>query len=61
MRDWVADVLAERVPNRPEMVRVRNRDDDCFVQITLGRVVAENAPAGLGGIHSWRFCMMRPN
>ena len=49
VRDWVADVLAERVPNRPEMVRVRNRDDDCFVQITLGRVVAENAPAGLGG------------
>lgn len=48
VRDWVADVLSERVPNRPEMVRVRNRDDDCFVQITLGRVMAENAPAGLG-------------
>lgn len=51
INDWVEDVLAERIPSRPEMVQATLREDDCFVQITLGRIAGEGGPTLLGVLH----------
>ncbi len=49
--DWLSDTLDERIPSRPEVVRACLRDDDCFVQITLGRITGEGGPTLLGVLH----------
>lgn len=51
INDWLSDMLEERIPARPEMVRAKLRDDDCFVQITLGRISGEGEPTLLGVLH----------
>ncbi|MBF9036346.1 response regulator [Rhodobacterales bacterium HKCCE2091] len=38
VRDWMQDILEDRLPNRPEVVRALLRADECSVKITLGRV-----------------------
>ncbi len=49
--DWLTDTLQERIPSRPEMVRARLREEDCFLQITLGRITGEGDPTLLGVLH----------
>jgi len=51
INDWLTDMLHERIPSRPEMVRARLRDDECFVQITLGRISGEGEATLLGVLH----------
>jgi len=51
INDWLTDTLEERIPGRPEMVRARLRDDDCFLQITLGRIIGDGDPTLLGVLH----------
>ena len=51
IHDWLSDVLEERIPSRPEMVRAKMREDDCFVQITLGRIAGEGEATLLGVLH----------
>ena len=51
INDWMSDMLEERIPARPEMVRARLREDDCFVQITLGRISGEGEATLLGVLH----------
>lgn len=51
INDWLSDMLEERIPVRPEMVRARLREDECFVQITLGRIAGEGGPTLLGVLH----------
>ncbi len=42
--DWLADGLAGRTVNRPEVARVRRDDRETFVQIVLRRVVEHGRP-----------------
>jgi two-component system, cell cycle sensor histidine kinase and response regulator CckA len=42
--DWLADGLAGRTVNRPEVARVRRDDRETFVQIILRRVVEHGRP-----------------
>ncbi|WP_233491775.1 hybrid sensor histidine kinase/response regulator [Nioella nitratireducens] len=51
INDWLSDTLEERIPSRPEMVRACLRDEECFVQITLGRITGEGGPTLLGVLH----------
>ena len=51
VNDWVMDTLAERIPNRSEVVRVRRKDHDLFVQITLSRIVDAAGPSLLAVLH----------
>ncbi|MFV1876881.1 ATP-binding protein [Nioella sp.] len=51
IHDWLTDMLEERIPSRPEMVRAKMREDDCFVQITLGRIAGEGEATLLGVLH----------
>ncbi|NPD21086.1 hybrid sensor histidine kinase/response regulator [Alterinioella nitratireducens] len=51
INDWLSDTLEERIPARPEMVRARLRDDDCFLQVTLGRITGEGDPTLLAVLH----------
>ncbi len=51
INDWLSDMLEERIPGRPEMVRAKLREDDCFVQITLGRISGEGEATLLGVLH----------
>lgn len=51
VNDWVMDTLAARIPDRSEVVRVRNRDQDVFVQITLSRITDAGGPSLLAVLH----------
>lgn len=51
INDWLTDMLEERIPSRPEMVRARLREEECFVQITLGRIAGEGEATLLGVLH----------
>lgn len=39
--DWIAEALAGRAEGRPEMLRLRSKEQDRFLQVTLGKMVAE--------------------
>lgn len=41
VRDWLSDLAEDRVPNRPEVVRVLRREDDCSVKISMGNFLQE--------------------
>ncbi|MDR0809524.1 MAG: response regulator [Gemmobacter sp.] len=45
--DWLADVMAERVPPGSEVLRLRTAESDTFFQITLRRIVEHGRPAVL--------------
>lgn len=45
--DWLADVLAERIPSGAEVLRLRQEDGDSFYQITLRRTVEHGRPVAL--------------
>ncbi|MBL4917636.1 ATP-binding protein [Szabonella alba] len=45
--DWMGDVLAKRVPCRAEVLRLRRKDEETFVQVTLRRVVERGRPGVL--------------
>jgi two-component system cell cycle sensor histidine kinase/response regulator CckA len=45
LNDWLADAIAGRGTQRPEVLRVRNPERDSYLQITLTRVVEEGRPA----------------
>ncbi len=49
--DWVADTLAERVPNRSEVARAKQRTDETFLQISLSRIVDGTGPSLLAVLH----------
>ncbi|WP_238475668.1 hybrid sensor histidine kinase/response regulator [Rhodophyticola sp. CCM32] len=49
--DWLRDTLEERIPHRPEVVRAKRRDKDCFLQITLGRIATSKGPSLLAVLH----------
>lgn len=49
--DWVADTLAERVPNRAEVARAKRRRDETFLQISLSRIVDGTGPSLLAVLH----------
>lgn len=49
--DWVADTLAERVPNRSEVARAKKRRDETFLQISLSRIVDGTGPSLLAVLH----------
>jgi len=49
--DWVMDTLAERIANRPEVVRARRREDECFLQISLSRITDGMGPSLLAVLH----------
>lgn len=51
VEDWIRDTLEERIPNRPEVVRAKRRDEDCFLQITLGRIATSKGPSLLAVMH----------
>jgi len=51
VRDWVADTLAERVPNRSEVARAKQRKDETFLQISLSRIVDGTGPSLLAVLH----------
>ena len=51
VNDWVMDTLAARIPDRSEVVRVRHRDQDVFVQITLARITDASGPSLLAVLH----------
>jgi two-component system cell cycle sensor histidine kinase/response regulator CckA len=44
--DWLADAVTGRVENRPEVLRLRGREQDSYLQVTLTRVI-EDGRAGL--------------
>ncbi len=37
--DWVDDILEGRLPDRSEIMRARLKEDDCFLQVTLSRIL----------------------
>lgn len=41
INDWVADACLGRTDRRPEVLRLRGRDDEVFVQVTLSRMVEQ--------------------
>ena len=45
--DWIADVLAERIPGGAEVLRARHGEEDAFLQISLRRMVEGGRPAVL--------------
>ncbi len=45
--DWLADVVAERVPPGSEVLRLRAAEGDAFFQIALRRIVERGRPAAL--------------
>lgn len=49
--DWLADAMNGRAANRPEVLRLRGRDEDVYLQVMLSRVVEEGR-AGLMAILS---------
>ncbi len=51
VNDWVLDTLAERVPNRSEVVRARRRAEECFLKITLSRITDGTGPSLLAVLH----------
>lgn len=51
VRDWLKDVVENRIPNRAEFVRARRREDDQFLQISLGQVADENGPSLIAVLH----------
>jgi len=51
VNDWVMDTLAERIPERSEVVRARRREDEVFLQITLSRIVDATGPSLLAVLH----------
>ncbi|PWK62457.1 ATP-binding response regulator [Roseicyclus mahoneyensis] len=51
VNDWVMDTLAERIPDRSEVVRARRRDQELFVQITLSRITDATGPSLLAVLH----------
>ena len=51
VNDWVMDALAERVPNRSEVARAKNRPDETFLQISLSRIVDGTGPSLLAVLH----------
>ena len=51
INDWVMDTLAERVPERSEVVRARRREEEVFLQITLSRIVDATGPSLLAVLH----------
>jgi two-component system, cell cycle sensor histidine kinase and response regulator CckA len=51
VNDWVMDTLAGRIPDRSEVVRVRHREEEVFVQITLGRIMDGTGPSVLAVLH----------
>ena len=51
VNDWVMDTLAERIPNRSEVVRARRREEELFVQITLSRITDATGPSLLAVLH----------
>ncbi|MDG3039984.1 hybrid sensor histidine kinase/response regulator [Roseicyclus marinus] len=51
VNDWVMDTLAQRIPDRSEVVRVRRKDHDLFVQITLSRIIKTGGPSLLAVLH----------
>ena len=42
--DWIADVMAERIPGGTEILRLRHAPIDTFVQVTLRRIVQSGRP-----------------
>jgi two-component system cell cycle sensor histidine kinase/response regulator CckA len=42
--DWIADVMAERLPTGREVLRVRHAETETFVQVTLRRIVEDGRP-----------------
>ncbi len=42
--DWIADVMAERLPAGREVLRVRHAEAETFVQVTLRRIVEDGRP-----------------
>ena len=51
VNDWVMDTLAERIPDRSEVVRARRREEEVFLQITLSRIVDATGPSLLAVLH----------
>lgn len=51
VRDWLKDVVENRIPNRSEFVRARKREDDQFLQISLGQIADENGPTLIAVLH----------
>jgi len=51
VNDWVMDTLAERIPNRSEVVRARGLDAEVFLQITLSRITDATGPSLLAVLH----------
>ena len=51
VNDWVMDALAERIPDRSEVVRARRRTEEMFLQITLSRIVDATGPSLLAVLH----------
>ncbi|MBF9047217.1 response regulator [Rhodobacterales bacterium LSUCC0031] len=51
VNDWVMDTLAERVPDRSEVVRARRREEEVFLQITLSRITDASGPSLLAVLH----------
>ncbi|MFN4171325.1 MAG: ATP-binding protein [Pseudorhodobacter sp.] len=45
--DWMDDILAERVPGRAEVLRLRRPSEEVFVQVNLRRVVEKGRPGVL--------------
>ena len=45
--DWLADVVAGRMPGGAEVLRARMLSDDSFVQVTLRRIVEGGRPGAL--------------
>lgn len=41
VNDWVADACAGRTESRPEVMRLRTREDEVFLQVTLRRMVEQ--------------------
>ena len=51
VEDWIRDTLEERIPHRPEVLRAKRREEDCFLQITLGRIATSKGPSLLAVLH----------
>ena len=45
VNDWLADALAGRADQRPEVLRLRDPDRDSYLQVTLTRVTEDGHPA----------------
>jgi len=45
--DWLADIAAERIPGKAEVLRARHAETESFYQITLRRIVDQGRPGVL--------------